>query len=571
MQQALLSSPTPSMHVALCVVAVRAAMPCPLTPAVCVRWGGVWGQHRHSPTLLPCGCAGHIVSSSGRRTDVGQHQRSPHAPSHWRQQTTPGGHIVSSSGRRTDVGQHQRSPHAPSHWRQQTTPGVALLSLFLNSPRLHACAPFHHADSLPLTSSPSHSLTLPPTHCLSLHSHPLPSLPLPSPPLPSPPLPSPPFQPPSQDLRSSTAGRLRRHAMPAAHAALTPSAKYPFLHALTLACHTLVAVPSPVAPPSSLALELKSWLPIQLAAATVLSLALCARIAGTHTGRRGEGRPLREAAGGAAAALISRSPISGGEGRWGQHRYFPMPLPCGRAGTHGDGRETAAWQSHCSKGEYQDGPGLSRSLAMQQRQLTVKPFLDLTVPSGTTPTAGLSPQVFFKALCSLDVEGRGAGVNIDTSPRPSPVAVQGLLGTGGRDASLQQVAMAATRESIGWPLPSTSPYEKWREGRGGQHRRSPAPLPCGRAGTHGDGRAAAMQKLAVGATRESIGVGWPLKVRCGDLIPSSLFLPPFLSCRLKQHPAWTTEEPLPPLIPPSLSTSQQPQHHGALHGCGKWR
>ncbi|CAI6009298.1 unnamed protein product [Closterium sp. NIES-65] len=541
MQQALLSSPTPSMHVALCVVAVRAAMPCPLTPAVCVRWGGVWGQHRHSPTLLPCGCAGHIVSSSGRRTDVGQHQRSPHAPSHWRQQTTP----------------------------------VALLSLFLNSPRLHACAPFHHADSLPLTSSPSHSLTLPPTHCLSLHSHPLPSLPLPSPPLPSPPLPSPPFQPPSQDLRSSTAGRLRRHAMPAAHAALTPSAKYPFLHALTLACHTLVAVPSPVAPPSSLALELKSWLPIQLAAATVLSLALCARIAGTHTGRRGEGRPLREAAGGAAAALISRSPISGGEGRWGQHRYFPMPLPCGRAGTHGDGRETAAWQSHCSKGEYQDGPGLSRSLAMQQRQLTVKPFLDLTVPSGTTPTAGLSPQVFLKALCSLDVEGRGAGVNIDTSPRPSPVAVQGLLGTGGRDASLQQVAMAATRESIG----VGSASQGGGRGVGVSTDAPPRPflvavqVPTGMGGRQQcrslqlvpRGRVlgwAGLSRLEVGAQEQGRESGvHPL---------SHLPLSPF-SLPSQQHPAWTTDESLPPLIPPSLSTSQQPQHHGALHGCGKWR
>ncbi|CAI5957956.1 unnamed protein product [Closterium sp. NIES-64] len=180
-----------------------------------------------------------------------------------------------------------------------------------------------------------------------------------------------PLLPPSQDLRSSTAGRLRRHAMPAAHAALTPSAKYPFLHALTLACHTLVAVPSPVAPPSSLALELKSWLPIQLAAATVLSLALW-----THTGRRGEGRPLREAAGGAAAALISRSPISGGEGRWGQHRYFPMPLPCGR--TLGDGREgriAAAGGNGCHKGEYRGG-------------------------------------------------GRGVGVSTDAPPRPFLVAVQ---------------------------------------------------------------------------------------------------------------------------------------------------
>ncbi|CAI5974087.1 unnamed protein product [Closterium sp. NIES-65] len=41
------------------------------------------------------------------------------------------------------------------------------------------------------------------------------------------------------------------------------------------------------------------------------------------------------------------------------------------------------------------------------------------------------------------------------------------------------------------------------EGRGGgQHRRFPTPLPCGRAGTHGDGREAA---LPIAATRESTG------------------------------------------------------------------
>ncbi|CAI5986835.1 unnamed protein product [Closterium sp. NIES-65] len=43
-----------------------------------------------------------------------------------------------------------------------------------------------------------------------------------------------------------------------------------------------------------------------------------------------------------------------------------------------------------------------------------------------------------------------------------------------------------------------------------------------------------------------------------------LLLSPF-SLPSQQHPAWPTEESLPPLTPPSLSTSQQPQHHGALH------
>ncbi|CAI7756069.1 unnamed protein product [Closterium sp. NIES-54] len=49
-----------------------------------------------------------------------------------------------------------------------------------------------------------------------------------------------------------------------------------------------------------------------------------------------------------------------------------------------------------------------------------------------------------------------------------------------------------------------------------------------------------------------------------------LLFSPF-SLPYQQHPAWTTEESPPPLIPPSLSTSQQPQHHGALHGCGRYR
>ncbi|CAI5495149.1 unnamed protein product [Closterium sp. Naga37s-1] len=64
--------------------------------------------------------------------------------------------------------------------------------------------PFHNGDS--------------PTHCLSL-----PSPPAPSPPFLSLSLPS---TTPSQELKSSAAGRLRRHAMPAAHAASTASCSH---------------------------------------------------------------------------------------------------------------------------------------------------------------------------------------------------------------------------------------------------------------------------------------------------------------------------------------------------------
>ncbi|CAI5998690.1 unnamed protein product [Closterium sp. NIES-64] len=74
----------------------------------------------------------------------------------------------------------------------------------------------------------------------------------------------------------------------------------------------------------------------------------------------GGGLLRREAAGGAAAVPPS------GAGSLGVCAVWPglNQDSWGR-----EGGSTAAWQSHCSKGEYRDGLGLSRSLAMQQRQL----------------------------------------------------------------------------------------------------------------------------------------------------------------------------------------------------------
>ncbi|CAI5958145.1 unnamed protein product [Closterium sp. NIES-65] len=46
-----------------------------------------------------------------------------------------------------------------------------------------------------------------------------------------------------------------------------------------------------------------------------------------------------------------------------------------------------------------------------------------------------------------------------------------------------------------------------RGGAWGQHRRFPSPSPGGLAGTHGDGKEAALQQTDAGAARESIGVG----------------------------------------------------------------
>ncbi|CAI7784609.1 unnamed protein product [Closterium sp. NIES-54] len=238
-----------------------------------------------------------------------------------------------------------------------------------------------------------------------------------------------------------------------------------------------------------------------------------------------------------------------------------------------------------------------------------------------------------RRVCALQVAGRGVGVITDASPRPSPVAVQGLMGTGGRQRCSMAVPLQQGRVS-GWAWPfklCVSSLQVEGRGAGVNTDASPPPSPVavqegGReAALGGDGREAALQHGNPAAKRESMGLGLSLPrslgikrrvqqrkqsnrpaaavaaaeaaavgVRCGDLIPSPLFLPPFLSCRLKvgaleqgwesgvyplthllfspfsfpsqQHPAWTTAESLPPPIPPSLSTSQQPQHHGALHG-----
>ncbi|CAI5988371.1 unnamed protein product [Closterium sp. NIES-64] len=112
--------------------------------------------------------------------------------------------------------------------------------------------------------------------------------------------------------------------------------------------------------------------------------------------------------------------------------------------------------------------------------------------------------------------GEGCGVNTDTPSRPSPVAVQvAVVGAEGGSTPLGWDGMG---EYWDWVV--------WNKDEGG----------------------------STGAGRES-GVH-PL---------THLLLSPF-SLPSQQHPAWTTEESLALLIPPSLSTSQQPQHHGALHG-----
>ncbi|CAI5993107.1 unnamed protein product [Closterium sp. NIES-65] len=155
--------------------------------------------------------------------------------------------------------------------------------------------------------------------------------------------------------------------------------------------------------------------------------------------------------------------------------------------------------------------------------------------------------------------GEGCGVSTAIPSRLSPVAVQGGTHTGrlggglpGKESPGAAVVPSARSHAlqlsagvqvppqvqplglqfVTWPPPVAPPLSRLAnavpslalspfipslptdqlcvcalqvEGRGeGQHRRFPTPLICGRAGTRGDGREAA---LPIPATRESIGVG----------------------------------------------------------------
>ncbi|CAI6010295.1 unnamed protein product [Closterium sp. NIES-65] len=277
-------------------------------------------------------------------------------------------------------------PHREEQWQADGRGAASAFSSCLKplAAADNTCGPpfalllFMHAFPSMIVT-PSHSLPLPPLPSPSLHSPPLPSH-------------SPPSNTPSQELKSSAAGRLRRHAMPAAHAASTAS------------CSHLVAVPPPVAPPSSLALCAHS--PIHLAPTTVLSLALWTRM-----GRRGGGLPLREAAEGAAAALISPSHVSGGGGALGSTPTLPYASPrwpC-RDSWGREGGIAAADGNRCHKGEYRGGLGLSRSLAshqgkQQQQQQQQRPGWPLPSTSlrlkwrggalGSKPTLPHAPPVW---------------------------------------------------------------------------------------------------------------------------------------------------------------------------------
>ncbi|CAI5952562.1 unnamed protein product [Closterium sp. NIES-64] len=248
----------------------------------------------------------------------------------------------------------------------------------------------------------------------------------------------------------------------------------------------------------------------------------------------GGGLLRREAAGGAAAALTSPSryqlspPL-----RCRSPSQVQVPLAsvaCGLASTSGSPFLFHIWQFRslacvvpmpcilttavCVRCRWRGGalgstpslphaPPLWPSLAMQQRQL-------------------MGPVVAASAVGSTG-GGEGCGVNTDAPSRPSPLAVQGggtwrggLLrreaapGGDWREAAVHHGNPAASRESIGVGLALQ--------------------------GTHGDGRAAALQQLAVGAMRESIGAeGGSTGARAGEWSPPSHSPPPL--SRLPSLPA----------------------------------
>ncbi|CAI5957939.1 unnamed protein product [Closterium sp. NIES-65] len=105
------------------------------------------------------------------------------------------------------------------------------------------------------------------------------------------------------------------------------------------------------------------------------------------------------------------------------------------------------------------------------------------------------------------------------------------------------------------------------EGRGvGVNGATPArPSPAGPARTHGDGEEAALQPTEI-----VLRVGAQEKGReSGDTLSHTSSSLPFPQPS-QQHPTWTTVESRTSSNPP-LPTFQQPHHHGALHGSGRYR
>ncbi|CAI5956425.1 unnamed protein product [Closterium sp. NIES-65] len=179
----------------------------------------------------------------------------------------------------------------------------------------------------------------------------------------------------------------------------------------------------------------------------------------------------------------------------------PSPFPCAGFQVAGRGVGSTPTLPHAPPlwpcREEAPGGGLLRREAAggAAAVLTSPSRYQLIVPQPVAP-----PPPF--PCAGFQVAGGGCGVNTNAPPRPSPVAVQvAVVGAEGGSTPLGRDGMGEYRD---WVV--------WNKDEGG----------------------------STGAGRES-GVH-PL---------THLLLSPF-SLPSQQHPAWTTEESLPLLIPPSL-------------------
>ncbi|CAI7896497.1 unnamed protein product [Closterium sp. NIES-54] len=252
--------------------------------------------------------------------------------------------------------------------------------------------------------------------------------------------------------------------------------------------------------------------------------------------------------------------LSGGEGRRGQHRHSPAPLVAVQvAAVGGEGGSTpVGW---LGMGEYRDGVvwnKVSIFSLMHSCCCLVFSACSFLVFAPSLPHACCFPHSHCCPLLPVSF------------PLPPSQYIEGCSrAVAGQQQSSSRVVGGSWRaEDVG------------RRGAAADNRKQ-----CSRPAAAVAAEEVSTTAAGSGGLEDRLGVVW-----YGKLIPSSLSSPfslqaeggralehwsgvhplthlsPF-SFLSQQHPAWTTEESLPPLIPPSLSTSQQSQHHGALHGC----
>ncbi|CAI5949474.1 unnamed protein product [Closterium sp. NIES-64] len=232
-----------------------------------------------------------------------------------------------------------------------------------------------------------------------------------------------------------------------------------------------------------------------------------------------------------------------------------------------EGGSTAAWQSHYSKGEYRDGLGLSRSLAMQQRQLT-------------------GPVVAASAAGSADAAGEGRG---EGDIRRHLLALLQLPAKWRGGALGSTPALTRASPWLQQPRQWRCQQQQQQQQRGGGS--------SSRSGGEGGAEvnifscqlsafsslvspllSALSSRCSLNhfrmcfhlfslRTRHWLGPGGGRGVWVDANTPPR----PSLLAVQAEAPCLDHSGVSPSPNPPSLSTSQQPHHHAALHGCGRYR